>query len=201
MALSTTVDLETAIKSIGNARIFVGNPKVANGMIFAGVKDGAAQLARAQKFSDYMIDELTGDTIHHSYLMSDIPTVTFPIVLGDEAVYERFSTTGVAGGGFSRPQKVVPTTLLLVPEIDLDPETGTLTYAQVGGWVPSAPKHSIWIWAARLSMGNVSYSHENAGKATSEATAVGMLYPSNPEGHKVYTIGDPVTAGVTGLIL
>jgi hypothetical protein len=60
--------------------------------------------------------------------------------------------------------------------------------------------NSFWIWKARPSKDEVSFGYDDGGRMVVPVTFTSHFYAANPEGHKVYTIGDPRAFAIPVLI-
>lgn len=200
--------LAEALRAMGVAEVFIGDPLVApsdpTGMKSLGATEGAITFAAPQVLNNLTAPELTGEVPHQSTTTLGAVTITAPVIFGDPLLWARLSPTSTASGGISRPVKVTETSVLLIPREEVG---GGLEYA-VGGWTrtagngvaaagpgpAAAPKNAVWLWRATITMGEVPYAYPNGGKVIVTVTFTGMFDGTKPEGHKVYTIGDPRAA-------
>jgi hypothetical protein len=192
--------LTAALAAIGNAHVYVGDAITAQGGMSAlGKKNGPATVSVEETYSD-LTAEQTGPTVHARKLMGVQISVTVPLIV-DGTVWAKISPTGTKGGGWSTPQTPTPTTVWIAPD---DEVGGGLAYPSAGPWARTAgngvgaasgagaaPVNSFWIWRAVPSMGDVAYSYDDGGRMVVPVTFTSMFDASKPEGHKVYTIGDP----------
>lgn len=205
--------LTAALQAIGNAQVFVGDPFTANGLVALGAKEGAVRVEVNEQFNDLTAPELTGPAVHERTLMGVNVRVTVPLILGDPAVYAKISPTGAKGGGSSTPQATVKTSVLVIPDQEVAGGLANATGA-TAGWVrtagngvagatatDAAPKHAVWLWRASAETPSRSFTYENGGKMIVEVTFQTFFYAANPEGQKVYTVGDPTAQGITTIRL
>ncbi len=129
--------------------------------------------------------------------MGEGVALAIPIIMGDPDLYTKLSPTGLAGGGSSSHQDVVTTSLVVIPDSEIGEGIG---YA-AGAWTPAAPTHALWIWRGHFTRGGPSFKQADGGKTIQTVNFQGMYRAANPEGHKVYTIGDPAAQGVVGLAI
>jgi hypothetical protein len=192
--------LAAALSAIGNAHVYIGNPFSAGGMAPLGQKEGAITMTITDEINELKAPEQTGPVVHQATVMGSTVSGSIPMIVDAAGLlYAKISPLGTAGGGSSVPTPVVPTCLLIIP----DTEVGVgLTYS-ASTWVPAAPIHAVWIWRAYLSRGQESWDVANGGKKIVAVNFTGMYATQGgvPEGQKVWTRGNPVTAGVTGLAL
>lgn len=202
-------DLLSTFRSIGKGYVFVGDPFTAAGLKPLGLTEGEIKVAFNQEFNDLKFPEYTGPAVHERKLTGENITVTIPLILGDPLLFETLSPVKKSSGGFTSQQKVVTTALVVIPQAEMNasgltytPPTGG-TGGTAGGWVPAAPKQAVWIWKGHFSRPGLNYKHADGGKVIAETTFQAMF--SNearlPEGHKLYTIGDPIAQGITGLVI
>jgi|GEM_PF-4632599 len=208
----TTPALTAALQSIGSGHVYVGTPFVADGLAPLGAKHGEVRVEITEDVSD-LTAEQTGPAVHQRTVMGLSARVTVPIILGDTALYAKISPTGTRGGGWSVPQPVVTTSVLLIPNLEVG---GGLTNATgaTTGWTRAegngaaaasgagaAPVHAVWLWRAVPERGGWGFSYDDGGRTIVEVTFQAMFYAANPEGHKMFTIGDPTAQGITTIRL
>lgn len=206
----TPFTLTDALKAIGVAQVFVGDPLLVPGTAGAlavlGATEGNITFNPAFEYNPLTAPEITGGVNHQSTTTLGNVTISVPIILGDPALYAKVTPTKTVGGGFSFPQKVKETSCLIIPLAELG---GGLVYttAPTPQWTRTAgngvaaatgagaaPQSAIWLWRCYISHGELPYSYGNGGKVITTLTITGMYDATKPEGHKVYTIGDPRAA-------
>lgn len=200
----TPFTLTAAIQAMGVAQVFVGDALTAvGGMLVLGATEGEISVNIPQDMNPLTAPELTGGVVHQSTTTLGAVTVTVPLILSDMSVLTKISPTGTASGGYSTPQKVAETTVLILP---LNQLGGGLTKAAVGtAWSRTAgngvaasaaapPTNAVWLWRATPSFASLPFAYGNGGKVIVSVTFTAMFDGTKPEGHKVYTIGDPYDA-------
>ena len=197
--------LTQALQAIGNAKLMVGDAMTVAGLAALGQKEGEMSFAINEVYNDLTATEQTGPAVHQRTLMGVSVTITIPIILGDPLLYATISPTGTQGGGWSNPQNVVTTSVLLIPDQELagglayDGTAWTRTagngHAGASG-AAAAPKHAIWLWRASPTREGWGFTYENGGKLITNVVYTSFFDAARPEGHKVYTIGDPVAQGI-----
>lgn len=190
-------DLEAALKRIGKGAVFVGDPFTAGGLLPLAATEGEITPTFAESFNDLTFPEYTGEIVHERQVMGEGVSLSIPIIMGDPALYAKLSPTGLAGGGHSSHQDVVTTSLVVFPYDEIGAGIGF----GAGAWSPAAPEHAIWIWRGHFTRGGPMYKQPDGGKTIQTVTFQGMYRAANPEGHKVYTIGDPAAQGIAGLAI
>lgn len=190
------------LKAIGVAEVFVGDPFTVGGMLPLGATEGEIRGEISYSNNNLTAPERTGGIPHQSQVNLDTANIIVPLIIGDPDLWEKIMPTGEKGGGYSSFQQPEYTTVLVVPRSEMS-AGGTLGYA--GGppkvWTPAAPQNALWLWRAFPTPGNIPYRFADGGKVISEVRFTGMFDAARPEGHKVFTIGDPVPAGITTLAI
>jgi hypothetical protein len=207
----TPFQLQQALRAMGVAEVFVGDPTIAGGMVSLGATEGEIGFEATEASNNLTAPESTGGIPHQATVTLESAVITIPLIMGDPALWAKVSATGSAGGGFSTPQRVQETSVLLIPRSELG---GGLAYTLAGGWTrtagngvagaagaEAAPQNAIWLWRAYLTRGRVPFRYAEGGKVISEIRATGMMDVSKPEGQMVYTIGAPEAEGVLGIVL
>ncbi len=194
--------LSAALQAMGVAEVFIGDPLTAvGGMISLGATEGTIGVDVPQTMNRLTAPELTGDVTHQATTTLGDVSVKVPLILGSMAVLPQISPTGSASGGFSIPQKVAETAVLIIPRNQVG---GGLAYPTGGPWARTAgngvaaatgagaaPSNAVWLWRATPSFSSLPFAYANGGKVIVEVTFTAMFDGTKPEGHKVYTIGDP----------
>jgi hypothetical protein len=207
--------LTKALQAIGNAQVFVGDPFASGGggMVAIGAKEGEISVEVDEEYNDLTAPELTGPAVHQRTVMGVSVRITVPVIAGETDLYPITSPLGQSGGGVSYPLPVVPTSVLVIPNLEVGGGLANATGA-TSGWVrtagagaaaateaAAAPKHAVWLWRAAPERPSRSFSYENGGKQIWNVTFQSMFDGDRPEGHKVYTVGDPTAQGITTIRL
>lgn len=194
--------LSSALKSIGVAQVFVGDPMHTGGggMVNLGATEGAITFTPTETMNELTAPEYTGGVAHQATVVPGAITIAVPLIMGDATIFSKIMANGKKGDGFSSPQPVLPTTVLIIPITELG---AGLAYA-AGAWTPPGTlQNAIWLWRAFPTMGAMPFAYANGGKVITTVTFHGMFDASKPEGQKVYSIGDPTAATppVTGILI
>lgn len=175
-----------------------------------GNTEGPIELASEPAFSELTFQELTGPMPHRRLYDGESLTVTLPLFFADPDLRAIASPTGTASGGYGRQRPVREHTLVIVPE-QLMYDTATdsflpLTYStangfQVGGQALSEEQErllglSVWIWRGSFGRQLASFDHADAGKTIVPVEFTGMYAEEFPDGHRLFTLGDPTLAGI-----
>lgn len=186
----TPLQLAAALKSMGVAQVFVGDPFTLGGMSNLGMTEGEIRVDTPFTPNNLTAPEFTGGVVHQATVTPGEVTVTVPLIMGDPTLFAKISPVGMRGGGHSSPQKPLETSVLVIPLAELG---AGLTYPVGGPWNPAAPQNAFWLWRAYATPGAVPFRYADGGKVITEVVFHGMFYAANPEGHKVWTWGDPHT--------
>ena len=200
----TRPTLANAVAAIGKAQVYTGNPFTVGGMKALGSIEGEVSFNEDFQYND-LTTEQTGGVVHQRQVMLGSVTITAPIVFSNVEAYASTHPLGLAHGGHSRQQPAAETSVMIVPDFEHAAD-GTFAYNIAGAettpsWKPAPPKHAVFLWRASRTRDALSFQQDNGGKRVITVTFTGMWFDGAavPEGHKVYTIGDPVAAGVTTL--
>jgi hypothetical protein len=60
--------------------------------------------------------------------------------------------------------------------------------------------NAVWFWRATVTPAATPYRSADGGKMLVSVTYEAMFDAARPEGHKLYTIGDPTNRGIAVLI-
>jgi hypothetical protein len=181
----------------GKAEVFLGDATVSGGMTPIGLIEGDVVAELARKFNNLTFPEYTGDAVIKQKTQIDGITVTLPIMLTDKTMMARLSPAGVLDLGADNFKNVVPKTLLVISQEEVDPTVGL---ALAGGvWAPAAPKNALWIWKAVPQLNRAVWGFTDLGKRIVEVPVVAIYDTTKPADLKLACWGDPVAQGVTGL--
>jgi len=183
--------LEDALVAIGVAQVFVGNPFAAAGMEALGATEGDITTRMPYNSNPLTAPEYTGDVEHDTVITQGAVEIVVPIIHGQVDVYDKISPVGDgSGGGWDSPQSPVTTTVLIMPLREMAAD-GTFSRTVGGVWTPATPQHCIWLWRAYPLPDETAFGFDNGGKRLQSVTFRGMYRGINPNGHKVWTRGDP----------
>lgn len=188
-------NLLSALRAIGKGHVFVSDT-IGGALRPLGATEGEIKVAFNQEFNDLKFPEYTGPAIHERRVTGENVTVTLPLILGDPELYRVLSPSETTNGGYTSQRAVETTTLAIFPESEL---RGGLAWNGVDTWTPAAPRGAVWIWRGHFVRPGYSFKQADGGKVIVEATFQAMFVrdEDHPEGHRLYTIGDPVAAGIT----
>lgn len=155
--------------------------------------------------------ELTGAAPLRAKQQGEAPVLTIPAVYADPAVRKVLSATNNASGGYSTAIPVRELTLVVFAEelffnatnnkydLTLDPNGGTWLLGGSALTTLSARKQALfglttWIWRCFPIKAPNNFAHEDHGKSIESVSVEVMVDETKPEGHMLYTVGDPFLA-------
>lgn len=205
------VTLAEALRAIGKAFVYAGDPTTAGGLIALGATEGDIEVEELESYNDFTVPEHTGGAVHERKVIQEGAIVTVPLVIGPKidatddgsSIYDKISSLGDgSGGGHSEQQDGVTTSLLVIPQSEVpagglateDTTADTVHDAWVGGNIPI---HAVWLWRAIAEVGSMSFRHGDGGKIIREVSFRTLFDASKPEGHKLWTRGNPYAHGIT----
>jgi hypothetical protein len=218
----TLLDLDTVLRSIGRGTVWYGvdddgdplepwDGTVELNLQHLGDTEGDIVFTANDTVATLTLPEISGDAIHEAVSTGENPTLEFPLFLADPDLFPIISPRGTCSAGKSRVCDVSERTLVVFPE-KLFELTGctfaTLAYTLATGWtlngVALDAAHqtllelSLWLWRGYFSRPTRTYKggHGDDGKNIETVTFHLMQSPWLPEGHKLYTCGDPAAANI-----
>jgi hypothetical protein len=196
--------LTTAIRRMGPAELFIGNPLVVSSMLSLGKLEGERRGEIEYSDNALTMPEHTAGVAHDVLTQVNKATVVGTIVLNAEGatIWPKINPLGSNAGGSSYFKRAQTTGVLLIPRSELG---SSLRYDTLNArWerteedgstivtgAAAAPVHALWLWKARVKHGNVPYSFADGGRSLVDVTFEAMFDDTKPEGAKVFLIGDP----------
>jgi hypothetical protein len=211
-------DVSNVVASYGRGVVFYA-PKwdglTPLSMSQLGVTEGDIVVTPNAATAGLTIPELTGPAKHDMDYLGEAPTVEIPLYLADPALIAIVSPSGSAHAGRSRRGPVAEYTLLVLPEalfLDADGQgivtDYTVAFDAAGAWTFNgialdAERQAMldvafWMWRAvfnrptRRFRGGAGDDKKNIETVSVES----MHHPALPEGHHIYTTGDPFDSGI-----
>lgn len=191
--------LSDALRALGAAKVFAGDPFTVGGLKEVAKTDGEISVEHNTEYNDFTATEHFGPGVIERKVQGENPTVSLPLILGDPLYWAELAPTGESHAGHSTPQAVQTTSLVIVPLTELN-ANGTFSYdpaAATPTWDPAAPEHAIWFWRGHFERVSTTFRQEDGGKVVETVTFQAMVDIARPEGHMLYTRGDPVAQGIT----
>lgn len=195
--------LTAAVRRMGPAEVFIGNPLVSSGMAHIGTLEGERRAEIEYTENNLIMPEHSGEIPHDSLSAVSAARVICTVVLNGlgATIWPKINPLGSNAGGSSNHKRAQTTGVLLIPRAELGASlqwsVGNARWerteedaSQVLG-AGAAPVHAVWLWKARVRHGNIPYQFEDGGKSRVDVTFEGMFDDTKPEGAKVFVIGDP----------
>lgn len=193
---ATGFSLNDAIAALGVARAFIGDPFTANGLV-ALPTEGEIVPSTPQTLNRLTAPELTGDVAHDAWVTPGQTTVTVPVIYTGATQLASLSATGSASAGHTSPQRPTYTSLVLFPLKEMSTaDPPTISYDGLT-WTPAAPANALWFWKVVPQRPDLRMAFDNGGKIILPVTFEVFFDNARPAGHKLFTHGNPVTAGIT----
>lgn len=180
-----------------------------------GDTEGEFVFTPNESFVYLTTEELTGQAPLEGYKEGEAPTITIPFWNATPALKDILSADASASGGYSRQQPVQTYTLVIFPERLFFNSATRIYDAQVrytnangwqknvgAGWVSLTAEEdrylnlSLWCWRVHPKKPDTRYRHAEAGKVVEPVEFVLMQNVAMPDGHILYTVGDPIDAGI-----
>lgn len=178
-----------------------------------GDTEGDISLVANGEVATLTLPELSGSAVYEATDLGENPALEFPLFLADPDLYPIISPRGVSSAGYSRVCDVRDFTVVVFPETlfretGVACEYGDLEYTTAGGWKLdgvaltgaqlSKLEVTLWLWRVYSERPTMMFrgGHGDYGKALEDVRFVGMFHPDMPEGHKLWTRGDPNTQGI-----
>lgn len=192
------LSIETALRAIGRGIVLTGDPFTDGGLDPVGLTEGEIRVEVNENYDD-LTAEQTGPAIHERSLRGANPRLVIPIILGDKAMLSSLSPTGTSGIGHLSAQPVTETSLVIIPESSF--ASGSIAYA-AGAWTPvGAADFGVWAWRGHWERSGPMYRIADGGKVVLECNFQVMWDAARPDGHKLLTLGNPATQGITTILV
>jgi hypothetical protein len=210
-------DLDTQKFSIGKAAVFYApawdfDSDLHAVMAFLGFTEGEVTATFNETYNQLTLPEYTGDAPHKEYVQGEAPELDLPMFAADPAIRQILSPTGSGSGGRRRQQPVTAYTVALIPEeLFLDPTdpdlqtdlplTPTGSGWELGGTALTEDQQELldqgaWFWRVRFAKPDLLYQHEDGGKVVVSVTGSVLYQVAAPNGHRLYTLGDPYDVNI-----
>ncbi len=211
------LDLTTILRTFGRGVVFSAprwDRDVPLALTHLGDTEGDISIATNPEVSGLTLPELSGPAMHEADYTGENPVVELPLYLADPALLAIVSPIGSASAGATRRRAVaermlvvIPEALFLVNNLSGAPERKQLAFA-AGVWTLDGNPLSAdqidllgqatWLWRGFFNRPPRSFKG-GAGDAKKNIETVSfqsMHHPGMPEGHMLYTIGDPADAEI-----
>jgi len=215
----TLADVSAIIASYGRGVVFFAHKWTpADGALITtqlGVTEGDITITPNAATAGLTIPELTGPIPHEMDYLGENPVIEIPLYLADPSLIAVVSPSGSAHAGRSRRGPVKEYTLAIFPEALFlqDDSEGivhdySIGYDGAGGWTFNGIAldtdrqrlldASLWLWRVvfnrptRRFRGGAGDDSKNIETVSTQS----MHHPDMPEGHHIYTSGDPFVSGI-----
>lgn len=219
-------DLATVVRSLGRGVVFYNtsdeegllparwSPGTPLYLQHLGDTEGDIVINTNAQMDALTVPELTGPAAHEMDYSGEGPVVEIPLYVTDPALEEIISPFGLRSAGLSRRSQVSEHTLVIFPEAlfvtsgaGVVPTAEALSFDggiwQLGGDNLTTAQEAllgqaVWFWRGAFTRPSKTF-HGAAGDARKNietVTFTSMHHGDMPEGHKLYTIGDPAEADI-----
>lgn len=216
------LDLTTVARSWGRGVIFRAprwDPTVgALTLTHVGDTEGDIVVNTNPETATLTLPELTGPAGHDMDYLGENPVIEVPMYVTDPAMHALISPSGSAHAGRERRGVVVEHTIVIFPEnLWVDPATSRVDRTKVFEAVVASGGHAwefdgnalsaekltlldsaFWLWRAVFSRPPRRFrgGAGNDRKNIETVTIQGLHHPDMPDGHHLYTTGDPADSGI-----
>src|SRR5690606_2840212 len=183
-------------------------------MQLAHLGDTEGEIIKQPNFTvaNLTLPEISGDAVYEATALGENPVVDMPLFLADPNLFRLVTPTGSPHAGLERVQDVAERTIVIMPERLFKrpnaPGYGTLQYVTGGTWtldgVELTPAQqtlldlSVWIWRGYFSRPPRRFrgGHGDEAKNIEVCQFTAMMHPDMPDGHHLYTSGNPSDSGI-----
>lgn len=214
------LDLETLLRKLGRFTLFYAHDGTGPEDIGDPVRwDAASELQLAHlgdtegpivfnpqgSVAELHLPEISGDAAHEATYTGDNPMLEAPVFLADPDLLPIVSPTGLASAGHFRVRDVDARTIVAFPEELFRKTDQSYADLSVSGGVflldgsPLDSAHdtllgaSIWLWNAYATRPTENFpgGHGDDAKLIQTVAFKGMFHPDLPQGHRLWTRGNP----------
>lgn len=206
------LDLAEVLRTFGRGVVFRGvrwDPETGAPIALTHLGDTEGDIAFTPngEVAGLTLPELTGPAMHEGTYTGENPSLEIPIFLADPALLSVVSPKGSAHAGRSARTAVAEHTLLILPEALFGESRAQLAHNAgawtLGGVALTAAQlalldTALWLWRGffnrppRRWLGGAGDASKNIESISFQV----MHHPQMPEGHKLYTVGDPNDYGI-----
>lgn len=175
-----------------------------------GYTEGAITPTANGSFSTLTLPELMGEAPLKVYQQGEAPVLQFSVLCGTQALAKLFSPTYSGSAGYKRWRENSYITLALFPEslfIESNAEVAVaFTKGSPGSWTVGGNAAtatqlaqidlSIWCWKGYFTRVPPTFNPADGGKALQQVEFHLVQDLTKPDGHQLYTLGDPADASI-----
>jgi hypothetical protein len=216
----TLLNLETILRKIGRGVVAYavdggGDPTVWDGtsaLTLAHLTDTEGDISFRANATEaaLTLPEIAGEAPFEVTYTGEAPELEIPLFMADPDMLDIISPIDSASAGHIRVREVSERTIVLFPEALFRKSDGTypeLSYG-VGGWTLGGAAldaahqtllaTSVWFWRGYFARADRTFKggHGNDAKNIVPVTLRVMMHPTMPDGHRLYTTGDPALASI-----
>lgn len=176
-----------------------------------GDTEGDISLVPNGEVANLTLPEVSGGAPLEATHLGEAPALEFPLFLVDPDLLPIISPRGSQHAGYQRVCDVTEMTLVLFPERlfrEADCDFSDLSYTTAHGWklggVPLAGGQltmlelALWLWRGYFERPTLVWKGMpgDDGKNIEDCRFVSMMHTGMPNGHLLWTRGDPNTYGI-----
>ena len=176
-----------------------------------GDTEGDISLIPNGTVANLTLPEISGGAPLEATHLGEAPALEFPLFLADPDLLPIISPRGSAHAGYQRVCDVTDITLVLFPEQlfrEADCSFEDLEYTTAGGWkvggvaLTAAQQTmlelTLWLWRGYFERPTLIWRGMpgDDGKNIEAVRFVSMMHSGMPNGHLLWTRGDPNTFGI-----
>lgn len=210
MTALNLLDLADVLRSYGRGVVFYA-PRWDNAspltLAHLGDTEGDIVFNPNAEVSGLTLPELTGPAMHEGTYTGENPTLELPIFLADPALYSVLAPRNSAHAGRSARSAVTEYTIVVLPEALFGAARAELAYTggawTLGGVALTSAQEAlldaaVWFWRGYFNRPSRRWlgGAGDAAKNIEQVTFNVMHHPALPEGHKLYTTGDPSASAI-----
>ena len=221
----TLLNLDDILRAIGRGVIFFATETAAaadrdpilwdrTGDLYLkhlGDTEGDISLVPNGEVANLTLPEISGGAPLEATHMGEAPALEFPLFLADPDLLPIISPRGSAHAGYQRVCAVTDLTLVLFPEIlfrEADCSFEDLSYTTAEGWKVGGDaltaaqetmlELTLWLWRGYFERPTLIWRGMpgDDGKNIEACRFVSMMHTGMPNGHMLWTRGDPATYGI-----
>lgn len=225
MAEYVLLNLEDILRRIGRGVIFFATATQAEAdrdpirwdgttelfLKHLGDTEGDISLVPSGEVANLTLPEISGPAPLEAVHLGEAPALEFPLFLVDPDLLPIIAPRGSQHAGYQRVCDVTDLTLVVFPETlfrEADCAFNTLAYTTAGGWtlggVALTPAQltrlelALWLWRGYFERPTLIWrgGHGDEGKNIETVRFVSMMHSDMPDGHLLWTRGDPNTFGI-----
>lgn len=219
------LDLETILRQYGRGTVWyavdeAGDPTVWDGtselnLEHLGDTEGDIVFTPNNAVATLTLPEISGGAVHDAIDTGEAPTLDIPLFLADPDLFSIIAPRGSASAGHIRVCDVAERTIVIFPEklfkiagsgdgctygtLAYDGTSWTLDDVALTAAQETLLEVSLWLWRGYFNRPNTTFKggHGDDGKNIETVQFVPMMHPALPDGHRLYTRGDPATAEIS----